>query len=127
MRVQLPAHRLPAHTEEQDPPEELADLLDPEVGVAALHRDSLRLDRWRHLRLPVPRWPRLPLQARFALGAIGVDPLPQRAQAEVEILGDLRDGEAFLHAELNCFPSERHRVDVRVRCASSLPSWLLLP
>lgn len=127
LRVQLPAHRLPAHPEEQDAPEEVTDLLDAEVRVPTLHRDGLHLDGRRHLRLAGPRGPRLPLQARGALRAIGVDPLPQRAQAEVEILGDLRDREAFLHAELDCFPAELHRVDVRVRCASFPLRVFLLP
>ena len=76
--------------------------------------------------LRLPRLPRLLLEARFALGAIRVDPLPQRAQAEVEILGNLRDREAFLHAELDRFTPECHRVDVRVRCASSLPLRVFL-
>ena len=79
--VEGAAHRFPAHGEEQDAPEELADLLDPEVGVVPLQRDGLPLDRGRHLRLPVPRLPRRPLQARLALRAILPNPLPQRAQA----------------------------------------------
>jgi hypothetical protein len=126
VRVQLAAHRLSTDRQQAHAPEELADLLDPEVRVPALHRDGLRLDRACHLRGPGPWLPRLPLQARRALRPIGPDPLPQRAQAEVEILGDLRDGEAFLHTELDRFTPERHRVDVRVRCASSLPPRLLL-
>ncbi len=126
VRVQLPAHGLSAHGEEQDAPEELADLLDPEIGVAALQRDDVRFDRGRHLRGAGPWRPRLPLQARRTLRAIRVDPLPQRAQAQVEILGHLRDGEAFLHTELDRLPSELHRVGVWVRRSSSLPSWLLL-
>jgi len=127
--VEGAAHRLPAHGEEQDAPEELADLLDPEVGVAPLQRDGLRLDRGRHLRLPVPRLPRRPLQARRALRAIGPNPLPQCAQANPEVPGDLRDGEAFLHTELDRFAPELHGVDVWVRCSPpSLPlGSLLLP
>jgi hypothetical protein len=127
LRVQLPAHRLPTDRQQAHAPEEVADLLDPEVGVPALHRDGLRLDRRRDLRLAGLRGPRLPLEARGALGAIRVDPLPQRAQAEVEILGNLRDREAFLHAELNCSPPELHRVDVRVRCAAFPLRVFLLP
>jgi hypothetical protein len=125
--MEFPAHRLPAHPEEQDAPEELTDLLDPEVRVAALHRDGLCLHHGRHLRGPGPRGPRLPLQARLALGAIRVDPLPQRAQAQVEILGNLRDREAFLHTKLDRLASECHRVDVRVWCPpSSLPLRVFL-
>jgi hypothetical protein len=120
--VESAAYRLPAHGEEQDAPEELANLLDPEVGVSPLERDGLPLDRGRHLRLPVPRLPRGPLQARRALRAIGPNPLPQRAQAHAEVAGDLLDGEAFLHTELDRSAPELHRVDVRVRCSSpSLP------
>jgi hypothetical protein len=79
--VEGAAHRLAAYGEEQDAPEELADLLDPEVGVAPLQRDGLPLHRRGHLRLPVPRLPRRRLQARLALRAILPNPLPQRAQA----------------------------------------------
>ena len=129
VRVELAAHRLPTDRQQAHAPEELTDLLDPEVGVPPLHRDDLRLDRGRHLRLPVPRLPRLPLQARLALRAIGPNPLPQRAQAHAEVAGDLRDREAFLHAELDRFTPEFHRVDVGVRCPPSSLSlrWLLLP
>jgi hypothetical protein len=81
--VELAAHRLPADRQQEHPPEELADLLDPEVGVAPLQRDGLPLDCGRHLWLPGPRLPRLPLQARRALRAIGPNPRPQRAQADV--------------------------------------------
>ena len=115
VRVQLAAHRLPAHRQQAHPPEELADLLDPEVGVVPLQRDGLPLDHGRHLRLPGPRLPRLPLQARLALRAIGPNPLAQRAQADAEIAGDLLDGEAFLHTELDRFTSELHGVGVHVR------------
>ncbi len=120
--VEGAAHRLPAPGQEQDPPQELADLLDPEVGVAPLQGDGLPLDRGRHLGLPVPRLPRLPLQARLALRAIGPDPLPQRAQAHAEVAGDLLDREAFLHTELDRFTPELHRMGVRVRTTNSPPS-----
>jgi len=59
--VEGAAHRLPAPGQEQDAPEELADLLDPEVGMAPLQRDGLPLDCGRHLRRPGPRLPRLRL------------------------------------------------------------------
>jgi hypothetical protein len=119
VRVQLAAHRLPADRQQAHPPEEVADLLDPEVGVAALERDGLRLHRGRHLRCPVARLPRLRLQARLALRAILPNPRPQRAQANVEVAGDLRDGEAFLYTELDRLAPELHRMDVRVRCPPS--------
>ena len=120
-RVEGAAHRLPAHREEQDAPEELADLLDPEIRVAPLQGDGLPLHRGGHLGLPVPRLPRLPLQARLALRAIGPDPLPQRAQAYAEVAGDLRDREAFLHTELDRFTPELHRMGVRVQTTNSPP------
>ena len=113
--VEGAAHGLPAHGQEQHPPQELADLLDPEVGMAPLQRDGLPLDCGRHLRLPGPRLPRLPLQARLALRAIGPNPLPQRAQADAEIAGDLLDGEAFLHTELDRLAPALHGVGVHVR------------
>jgi len=126
LRVELAAHRLSTDRQQAHAPEEVADLLDPEVRVAALHRDGLRLHGRRHLRLAGLRGSVLPLQARGALGTIRVDPLPQRAQTEVEILGDLGDREAFLHTELNGFASELHGMDVRVWCASSLPLRVFL-
>jgi hypothetical protein len=81
LRVEGTAHRLPAHGQQEDTPQELADLLDSEIGMAALQLDGLPLDRRRHLRLPVPRLPHRRLQARRALRAILPNPLPQRAQA----------------------------------------------
>ena len=129
--VELAAHRLPADRQQEHPPEELANLLDPEVRVAPLERDDLLLDRGRHLRRPGPWRPRLPLQARLALRAVGPDPLPQRAQAHTEVAGDLLDGEAFLHTELDRFTPELHRMGVRVRTTNPPrplpPGSLLLP
>ena len=122
MLVQGAAHRLPAPGQEQDAPEELADLLDPEVGVAPLQRDGLPLHRGGHLGPWAPR-PRLPLQARFPLGAIPAHPGPQCTQADAEFAGDLRDGEAFLEAQLHRSAPELTRVRVRMRpnCPSGAP------
>ncbi len=52
--VQGAAHGLPAHGQEQHPPQELADLLDPDVGMAPLQFDGLPLPRGGH------RGPRAP-------------------------------------------------------------------
>jgi len=81
VRVQGAAHRLPAHGEEQDAPEELADLLDPQVGMTPLEVDDFRFHRRGHLRPLTVRPGRRRLQARLALRAILPNPLPQRAQA----------------------------------------------
>jgi hypothetical protein len=82
--------------------------------MAPLQRDGLPLHRCGHLR-PCTSWPSLRLQARLALCPIRPNPLPQRAQADAEIAGDLLDGEAFLHTELDRFTSELHGVGVHVR------------
>ena len=128
LRVEGPADRLPAHGEEQDPPQELADLLDPELGVALLERDGLPLDRGGHLRLrPCPR---LRLQAGFPLGAVPAHPGPQRTEADPELAGDLVDGEAFLQAEPDGLAPEVVGVGLRaltsgppppLACGVSLP------
>ena len=97
VRVEGAAHGLPARGQEQDAPQELADLLDSEVGLAPLELDGLPLHRGGHLGPWTPR-PRLPLQARFALGAIPAHPRPERTEADAEFAGDLLDGEAFLEA-----------------------------
>ena len=56
-----PANRLPAHRQKQHPPQELADLLNPQVGMAPLEFDDLRLYRRRHLRPPTAAPSRLGL------------------------------------------------------------------
>jgi len=114
VRVQGAAHRLPAHRQEQDAPQELADPLDPGLGVAPLERDGLPFHCRRHLRARAPLGhPRL--QARLPLGAKPAHPRPQRTEADAEFAGDLRDGEAFLEAELHRFAPELKRVAVSVR------------
>jgi hypothetical protein len=95
VRVERAAHRLAAHRQEQHAPQELADLLDPEVGMAPLELEGLPLHRGGHLGPRAPR-PPLPLQARVPLGAIPAHPRPQRTEADAEVVGDLLDGEAFL-------------------------------
>ena len=110
--VQRAAHRLPTHGQEQDAPEELADLLDPEGGMAPLEFNHLPLHRRRHLRPRAPRGhPRL--QARFPLRAIPAHPRPERTEADAELAGHLLGGEAFLETELHCFAPELVRVGVR--------------
>jgi hypothetical protein len=108
--VERAAHRLPAHGQEQHPPQELADLLDPQVGLAPLEVDDLRLHHRGHFgpRMAPSGW--LRLQARFPLGAKPAHPRPERAEADAEFAGDLRDGEPFLEAELHRFAPELVRV-----------------
>ena len=110
--VEGAAHRLPAHGQEQDAPQELADLLDPEVGMPPLERDGLPLHRRGHPRPRAPG-PRLRLQARFPLRAIPAHPRPERTEADAELAGDLLEGEAFLETELHRFAPELVRVGVR--------------
>jgi hypothetical protein len=120
--VQGATHGLPAHRQEQHAPQELADLLDSEVGLAPLELDGLPFHRGGHLGPRAPR-PRLPLQARFPLGAIPAHPRPERTEADAEFAGDLLDGEAFLEAELHRFAPELNRVGVSVgpTCPSGRP------
>jgi len=63
------------------------------------------LCRQRHS--PAPVWGQ-PIKPRLALRAIRVNPLPEGAQTDPQIAGDLRDGGAFLHAEL-----DRQRAGIR--------------
>jgi hypothetical protein len=51
----------PAHGKEQHPPQELADLLDAQVGMTTLQLDDFRLHRGRHFRPPTAAAPRLGL------------------------------------------------------------------
>jgi hypothetical protein len=74
--VQGAAHRLPAHRQKQHPPQELADFLDPQVGMAPLEFDDLRLHHRGHFRPLTAPTCRLRLQARFPLGAIPAHPRP---------------------------------------------------
>jgi hypothetical protein len=122
VRVEGAADRLPAHGQKQDAPQELADLLDPEVGLAPLELEGLPLHRGGHLGPRASR-PPLPLQARFPLGAIPAHPRPERTEADAELAGDLLDGEAFLEAELHRFAPELKRVGVSVgpNCPSGRP------
>ena len=47
--MQCAANRLPAHRQKQCPPQEVADLLNAQVGMTALEFDDFGLDRRRHL------------------------------------------------------------------------------
>jgi hypothetical protein len=47
--VQRAANRLPAHRKKQCPPQELADLLDAQIGMTTLEFDDFGLDHRRHL------------------------------------------------------------------------------
>ena len=128
--MQRAAHRLPAHREQQHAPQELADPLDPEVGVAPLEGDDLLLHRGRHLRARGPLG-QLSLQAGLPLRPVGPQPKGDRADPHAELTGHLLDGEALLQAELHRFAPELKRVGVSVRLtrpALCLPmSPLLLP
>jgi len=128
--VEGAAHRLPAHGQEQDAPQELADLLDPEVGMAPLERDGLPFHRRGHPRSRAPG-PRLRLQARFPLRAIPAHPRPERTEADAELAGDLLEGEAFLETELHRFAPELVRIGVRALPSCPPPGLptrpLLLP
>ena len=64
--VEGAANRFPAHGQKQRSPQELADLLDAQVGMTTLEFDDLGLDR-RHLGLLTAATSRLRLQAGFAL------------------------------------------------------------
>ncbi len=94
--MQGAAHRLPAHGQKQHAPQELADFLDPQVGMAPLEVDDLRLHHRGHLRPLTAPTCRLRLQARFPLGAVHPHPLGQRTAAHAHFADYLLDGEAFL-------------------------------
>jgi hypothetical protein len=65
--VERAANRFPAHGQKQRSPQELADLLDAQVGMTTLEFDDLGLDRRRYLGLLTAATSRLRLQAGFAL------------------------------------------------------------
>jgi len=90
--------------------------------MASLELEGLPLHRGGHLGPRAPR-PRLPLQARFPLGAIPAYPRSECTEADAEFAGDLLDGEAFLEAQLHRFAPERKRVggSVRPSCPSGPP------
>jgi len=95
--VQGAANRLPAHRQEPQASQELADFLDAEVGMAPLELDDLRLHRRRHFRSRTARTSWLRLQARFTLGAVQPHPLGQGASPHLHFVGHPLQGEAFLH------------------------------
>jgi len=75
MLMESAAYRLPAHGEQEHAAQEVADLLDPEVGVALLQRHGLSLHHRGDMRLGAPQTA-LPLEAGFALDAIAAHPVP---------------------------------------------------
>jgi hypothetical protein len=115
VRVQRATHRLPAHGQKQHAPQELADLLDPQVGMAPLEVDDFRLHRRGHLRPRTVRPGRHRLQAGFPLGAVRPHPLGQGAEAHAHFAGDPLHGEAFLQTQLHRFAPDLERVAVSVR------------
>jgi hypothetical protein len=97
------ANGLPAHRQKQHPPQELADLLNAQVGMMPLEFDNFRLHGRRHLRPPTAATPRLGLQARFALLAVQPHPLGQRASTHAHFAGHPLHREPFFQTELNRF------------------------
>jgi hypothetical protein len=86
--VECAAHGFPAHRQEKHPPQELADLLDSEVGMPTLELDDLRLDRCCYLRSPAAATSRVGLQAGLALLTVCPHPLGQGAEAYAHLAGD---------------------------------------
>jgi hypothetical protein len=95
--MQGAANRLPAHRQKQHPPQELADFLDTQLGMAPLEVDDFPLHRRRHLRSRMVPTPGLRLQARFTLSAVHPHPLGQGAEAHAHFAGYPLQGKAFLH------------------------------
>ena len=93
--MQGPAYGLPAHGQEQHPPQKLADFLDPQLGMVPLQFDDFRLHRRRHFRPRTARTSRLRPQARFTLGAVHPYPLGQGAEAHAHFVGYLLQGKAL--------------------------------
>jgi hypothetical protein len=117
--VKCATNRLPAHGQKEGPPQELADLLDAQVGMTTLELDHFGLDRRHHLGpLPAGR-SRLGLQAGLALLAVHLHPLGQGAQTHAHFASYLLGGEAFFQAELNRFAPHLKGVRVSVRPAFS--------
>jgi len=121
--VQGAANRLPAHGQKPHPPQELADFLDPQVGVVTLEFDDLRLHRRRYFRPRTARTSRLRLQARFALIAVHPHPLGQGALAHTHFAGDQFRRKTFLQVQLDRFAPNLKPVGVWVRsnCPSRRP------
>jgi hypothetical protein len=85
--VERAANGFPTHGKKQHPPEELADLLDPQVGMPTLELDDLRFDRRCYLRCPAAATSGLGLQAGFALFAVRPHPLGQGAETHTHLAG----------------------------------------
>jgi hypothetical protein len=85
--VERAANGFPAHRQEKHPPQELADLLDPQVGMPTLELDDLRLDRRCYLRSPAAATSRVGLQAGFALLSVRPHPLGQGAETHAHLAG----------------------------------------
>jgi len=94
--VQGAANRLSAHRQKPHAPQELADFLNSEVGMAPFEFHDLGLHRWRHFRLWAVLTDGLRLQAGFTLGAVQPYPLGQGAPSHAHFVGHPRQGEAFL-------------------------------
>lgn len=117
--VERAANRLPAHRQKQCAPQELADLLNAQVGMTTLELDDFRLDRRRHLGPVTAGASGMRLKADFALLAVKPHPLGQGAQTHAHLAGHLPDGKLFFQAELDRFAPDFIGVGVSVRPAFS--------
>ena len=117
--VERAANRFSAHGQKQRPPQELADLLDAQVGTPTLELDDLGLDRRRYLGPWTAATSRLGLQAGFALLTVKLHPLVQSASAHPHLAGHLPGREALFQAQLNRLAPDFHGVGVSVRAARS--------
>jgi hypothetical protein len=120
--VERAANRLPAHGQKERPPQELADLLDAQVGMTTLELDDFGLDRRRHPAVAGPLAAGMSqpgLQAGLALLAVHLHPLGQGAQPHAHFASYLLGGEAFFKAELNRFAPDFIGVGANVRPAFS--------
>ena len=135
--MQCAANCLPAHRQKQCPPQEVADLLNAQVGMTTLKFDDFRLNRRRHLGPVTAATSGMGLETGLPLLAINPHPLAQRAQAHAHFAGHLPDGKAFFQTKLNCFAPDFIGMTMSVqpafsprrppRGASPLPLTLNLP
>lgn len=95
--VQMPADGLGTGREEEPTAEPLTDALDAEARVLLLQGDDLLADGRRQFGFGLVAGRRL--ESGFAGEAIGADPLVQAALADVGLLADDRQAEAFLDIE----------------------------
>jgi hypothetical protein len=85
--VERAANGFPTHGKKQHPPQELADLLDPKVGMPTLELDDVCFDRRCYPRSPATATSGLGLQAGFTLFAVRPHPLGQGAETHAHLAG----------------------------------------